>query len=94
MTAVMIHTCPSGECQEYTYPPGYWDGAGMETGDLLPRPVEVVIHTREAFDECDRLSWLMGRDDTCADCKRAAREYENERAWIGYHYGGGWMARD
>ena len=87
MTAVDIHTCPSGECQEYTNPLGY---------EAPPRPVEVVIHTREDFESCERLRGLMSpyEDDLCAECRRAAREYANERSWIAYHYGGGYLARD
>lgn len=44
---MMIATCPSGECQEYTY------------DTPTPRPVQIVIHTREAFFECEHLDFLM-----------------------------------
>lgn len=52
-----LHACPSGECQEYIYPKG-WFSRECAPG-TVPRPVEVVIHTREAFFECERLNHLM-----------------------------------
>lgn len=41
-----LASCPSGECQDYTY-------------DGPPRPISVVIHTRDAFEECQHLEDLM-----------------------------------
>lgn len=55
--AVPLQTCPSAECQDWTYPDGWFTQTHAEgTG---PRPVEVVIHTREGLRECQHLADLM-----------------------------------
>lgn len=71
-------TCPSGECQEYAY----------TFAPHTVRVTKVVIHTREAYEECERLAALMSSDDYFP----ADQQYSEER-WKAYHYGGGYLAR-
>ncbi len=70
-----LYSCPSGECMEYTY-----DGDPV-LPDCEPRPVEIIIHTREAWEECERLRVLMGGDRPCTlddgDFGQDDSEYQN-----------------
>lgn len=77
MAATLINTCVSGEC-------AHW----------RDNPHEVVIHTHEDLEACERLFLNMGGElePLCKECRRSAREYENEREWLNYQHSGGWMA--